>query len=62
MDPLNRSHVWEMITRLKKNRVVILTTHSMEEAVSQFCLFVFVFDSNIILIHLFRNIWEMMLV
>ena len=30
MDPMNRQHVWNAITALKKNRVVILTTHSME--------------------------------
>jgi ABC-type multidrug transport system ATPase subunit len=32
MDPVNRRHVWSFIERLKKNRVIILTTHSMEEA------------------------------
>jgi len=32
MDPKNRRQVWELIKNLKKNRVVILTTHAMEEA------------------------------
>lgn len=32
MDPLNRRHVWEFIEKFKKNRCVLLTTHSMEEA------------------------------
>lgn len=32
MDPLSKRRVWDMIQRLKSNRVVLLTTHSMEEA------------------------------
>lgn len=32
MDPVSRRHVWELIEELKHNRVIILTTHSMEEA------------------------------
>ena len=32
MDPLNRRHVWSFIEKFKKNRVIVLTTHSMEEA------------------------------
>ena len=32
MDPMSRRHVWELIEKMKKNRVIILTTHSMEEA------------------------------
>jgi len=32
MDPVSRRHVWNLIQQLKKNRVIILTTHSMEEA------------------------------
>jgi ABC-type multidrug transport system ATPase subunit len=32
MDPVNRRHVWSFIEKFKKDRVVILTTHSMEEA------------------------------
>jgi ABC-type multidrug transport system ATPase subunit len=32
MDPVNRRHVWSFIEKLKKDRVIILTTHSMEEA------------------------------
>ena len=34
MDPFNRKFVWEMIRResVEKGRVVVLTTHSMEEA------------------------------
>ena len=32
MDPMSRRHVWDLIQRMKKDRVIILTTHSMEEA------------------------------
>ena len=32
MDPKSRRHVWKLIQEMKKNRVVILTTHAMEEA------------------------------
>lgn len=32
LDPLSRRRVWETINALKKNRVVVLTTHNMEEA------------------------------
>lgn len=32
MDPGNRNFVWDMIKEIKKSRLVILTTHSMEEA------------------------------
>lgn len=32
MDPKTRRQVWQMIKNLKKDRVLILTTHSMEEA------------------------------
>jgi len=32
MDPNSRRQVWELIKKLKKDRVVILTTHAMEEA------------------------------
>ena len=32
MDPVNRRHVWSFIEEFKKNRVIVLTTHSMEEA------------------------------
>jgi len=32
MDPMNRRHVWDMVQSLKANRVIVLTTHSMEEA------------------------------
>ena len=31
MDPVTRSEVWKMIERAKRGRVIILTTHSMEE-------------------------------
>jgi len=27
-----RSHVWAFIEKFKRNRVIVLTTHSMEEA------------------------------
>jgi ABC-type multidrug transport system ATPase subunit len=32
MDPVNKRAVWHMIQDMKKNRVIVLTTHSMEEA------------------------------
>ncbi|GAM20741.1 hypothetical protein SAMD00019534_039160 [Acytostelium subglobosum LB1] len=32
MDPVARHQVWEIIERSKKNRAIVLTTHSMEEA------------------------------
>jgi len=32
MDPMSRRHVWNLIQELKKDRVIVLTTHSMEEA------------------------------
>jgi ABC-type multidrug transport system ATPase subunit len=32
MDPVTRRKVWDTINRIKRGRVVILTTHSMEEA------------------------------
>ncbi|KAI8894545.1 hypothetical protein BC833DRAFT_604469 [Globomyces pollinis-pini] len=32
MDPVNRRHVWSFIEKFKRDRVIVLTTHSMEEA------------------------------
>lgn len=32
MDPKIRRHIWNLILRMKRNRVIIMTTHSMEEA------------------------------
>ncbi|KAJ3084515.1 ATP-binding cassette sub- A member 1, partial [Quaeritorhiza haematococci] len=32
MDPVNRRHVWSFVENFKKGRVIVLTTHSMEEA------------------------------
>lgn len=32
MDPVSRRAIWDMVLQLKKDRVVLLTTHSMEEA------------------------------
>ncbi|KAJ3314632.1 ATP-binding cassette sub- A member 1 [Blyttiomyces sp. JEL0837] len=32
MDPVNRRHVWSFVENFKKDRVIVLTTHSMEEA------------------------------
>ena len=32
MDPVTRRSVWDCINRFKKGRVIVLTTHSMEEA------------------------------
>ena len=33
MDPVNRHQVWSFIEKFKHGRVIVLTTHSMEEAV-----------------------------
>jgi len=32
MDPVSRRQVWDLIQNMKKNRVIIMTTHAMEEA------------------------------
>ena len=32
MDPVSRRQVWDLIERVKKDKVIVLTTHSMEEA------------------------------
>lgn len=32
MDPVNRRHVWNFLDKFKQDRVIIITTHSMEEA------------------------------
>jgi len=32
MDPVSRKDVWTLIQELKKDKTIILTTHSMEEA------------------------------
>ena len=32
MDPVSRRDVWKLIQELKQNKVMILTTHAMEEA------------------------------
>ena len=32
LDPISRSQVWKLIQRIKQGKVVVLTTHSMEEA------------------------------
>jgi len=32
MDPVNRRHVWSFVERFKRDKVIVLTTHSMEEA------------------------------
>ena len=32
LDPVSRRHVWDAINLMKKDKVVVLTTHNMEEA------------------------------
>ncbi|GIQ83285.1 ABC transporter A, ABCA, partial [Kipferlia bialata] len=32
LDPASRRHLWDLITNLRKNHTILLTTHSMEEA------------------------------
>jgi ABC-type multidrug transport system ATPase subunit len=31
LDPVNRKFIWNIIKKLKKDRVIILTSHSMDE-------------------------------
>lgn len=32
LDPLSRRAIWDMVSLIKKDRVVVLTTHNLEEA------------------------------
>jgi ABC-type multidrug transport system ATPase subunit len=32
MDPVSRRQVWDLIQNMKKGRVIVMTTHAMEEA------------------------------
>ena len=32
MDPVSRKDVWDLISKLKRDKVIILTTHAMDEA------------------------------
>jgi ATP-binding cassette subfamily A (ABC1) protein 3 len=32
MDPVNQKQMWKLIQTLKKDRAILLTTHSMREA------------------------------
>lgn len=32
LDPISRRHLWDLINRAKRDRAIVLTTHSMEEA------------------------------
>jgi ABC-type multidrug transport system ATPase subunit len=32
MDPKSRRQVWKLIQRIKRNKAIIMTTHSMDEA------------------------------
>jgi len=32
MDPVSRKDVWALIQKLKRDKVIVLTTHAMEEA------------------------------
>lgn len=32
MDPVARRQVWNLIEKVKRGRIIVLTTHSMEEA------------------------------
>merc|ERR1712150_15072 len=32
MDPVSRRHVWTLIQRLKLEKIIIMSTHAMEEA------------------------------
>ncbi|KAI3423876.1 hypothetical protein D9Q98_009710 [Chlorella vulgaris] len=32
LDPLSRRHLWDLVDRAKRDRAIVLTTHSMEEA------------------------------
>lgn len=32
MDPVSRRHIWDLISSIKQDCAIVLTTHSMEEA------------------------------
>ncbi|KAL4434281.1 hypothetical protein ABPG75_000722 [Micractinium tetrahymenae] len=32
LDPISRRHLWDLVDRAKRDRAIVLTTHSMEEA------------------------------
>lgn len=32
LDPVNRRFIWKMIKKIKEDKTVIMTTHSMDEA------------------------------
>ena len=32
MDPISKRFVWKLIEKLKKDKAIIMTTHSMDEA------------------------------
>lgn len=32
LDPLSRRHLWDLVDKAKRQRAIVLTTHSMEEA------------------------------
>ena len=32
LDPISRRHLWDLIDKAKRQRAIVLTTHSMEEA------------------------------
>ena len=38
LDPASRRNLWDVVKNAKRNRGIILTTHSMEEAEVHTCL------------------------
>lgn len=38
LDPSSRKKIWNIIQKVKKNRAIILTTHSMEEVKIKFII------------------------
>jgi ABC-type multidrug transport system ATPase subunit len=39
MDPYSRRATWELVRRAKQGRVVVLTTHFMDEVCERACFF-----------------------
>lgn len=39
LDPASRRRIWEIISRAKENRAILLTTHGMDEAETVGCSF-----------------------
>jgi ABC-type multidrug transport system ATPase subunit len=38
VDPFSRRAIWDLLVKVKKDRIIILTTHFMDEADQVWCL------------------------